>query len=279
MDVERMDGRTVAVFGGSSGVGLAVAKGMARLGARTIVISRSVTNGQRAVDTIHTHGRGSGLVESIVGDPSTRTGAELLATALTERTDRLDALVSTAGSIGETGRTAAGVPRVFATNYLVHFQLLRSVLPMLDRTPGSRALMVGVAPALVKRIRNVRLDGVDPNASAAALMTQAVAWKLLLARHLADIRPEGPTVNVFHPGLIRSNLLATQSLPLRLVGSISNMFAKERCTVVEHLASSRSLAGISGRMVDDHGREVALPAIVTAENATAVWTTSERMAR
>ena len=278
MDVDRMDGKTVAVFGGSSGVGLAVAKGMARLGARTIVISRSAANGQRAVDRIHELS-GGGLVESITGDPSTRAGAELLAIALKERADRLDVLVSTAGSVSETGRTADGVPRVFATNYLVHFQLLRSVLPMLDRTHGSRALIVGVAPALVKRIRNVPLDYVDPTASAAALMTQAVAWKLLLARHLADIRPEGPTVNVFHPGLIRSNLLATQSLPLRLVGSISNMFAKERCTVVEHLASSRSLAGISGRMVDDHGREVALPAIVTAENATAVWTTSERMAR
>ena len=38
---ERLDGRSVAVFGGSSGVGLAVARQAAHLGAAVTIASRS----------------------------------------------------------------------------------------------------------------------------------------------------------------------------------------------------------------------------------------------
>ena len=272
-----MDGKVVAISGGSSGVGLAVAKGLAELGARTVILSRSDANGARAVEAVRA--AGSGLsVEAVTGDPSTTEGAALLASTVQERTGGVDVLVSTAGSVGEHGLTEAGIPRVFATNYLTHFQLLRAMLPQLSERPDSRALIVGVAPALVRRIRTVPLDGVDADASTAALMLQSVAWKLLLARHITDAHPGGPSVNVFHPGLIRSNLLATQVAPLRLVGSIMNRFAHDRCAVAENLASSPAASGTSGQMVDNHGRSVPLPSVVTPENASAVWDASVRLA-
>lgn len=224
MRAERMAGRTVVVSGGASGVGLAAAKGLARLGARTMLVTRSETNGRRAMDDIR-RDSGSEDVDVVVGDVGSRTGARLVADALSARGRGVDVVVSAVGSVGERGLTPAGVPRSFATNYLAHFLLIRAMTPMLQATPNSRVLIVGAAPAVVRRIRDVRVDGVDSDLTATRALTQSLAWKLLLARHVERAASDGFTVNVFHPGLVRSNLLRSAPPALRVVGAISNRFA------------------------------------------------------
>ena len=174
--------------------------------------------------------------------------------------------------------TPAGVPRSFATNYLTHFLLTRAMTPVLAATPDSRVLIVGAAPAVVRRIGDVRVDGVDPDVSATKALTQSLAWKLLLARHVERTAPDGPTVNVFHPGLVRSNLLSSASPALRLVGAVSNRFAKTRCAVTDHLASDPALTGVGGTMFDDRGRPVTLPAVVTDAHAASAWAASIALA-
>ena len=104
MRTERMEGRTVVVSGGASGVGLAAAKGLARLGARTIVVTRSATNGRRAVDDI-SRDSGSRDVDVVVGDVGSRTGARLVAEAVADRGRGVDVVVSAVGSVGERGLT------------------------------------------------------------------------------------------------------------------------------------------------------------------------------
>ncbi|MGY2896709.1 SDR family NAD(P)-dependent oxidoreductase [Deinococcus sp. UYEF24] len=278
MNVERMDGRVVVITGGSSGVGLAVGKGLARLGARTVLVSRHEQNARRAVDEVR-RASGSDAVEFAVGDLTDPVAIDTLVRDLGQRLSHIDVLVSAAGSVGETGVTVEGLPRSFATNYLGHFSLIRSALPLLKRAPDGRILVVGAAPFLVKRLRDVNAHAVDPLASASALLGQALAWKLLLAHHLAVSQREGPTMNIFHPGLIRSNLLSERALLLRLFGAASNLVAKDRCAVAEHLASATSVAGVSGQMFDDRGRPVPLPALVTAEHAAEVWKASVALTR
>ncbi|WP_407572762.1 SDR family NAD(P)-dependent oxidoreductase [Deinococcus altitudinis] len=276
MNMERMDGQVVVITGGSSGVGLAVGKGLARLGARTVLISRREQNARHAVDEVR-RASGNDAVEFAIGDLTDLVAVKALVSDLERRLPRIDALVSAAGTVGERGVTASGIPRSFATNYLGHFSLIRAALPLLNRAPHGRILVVGAAPALVKQLRAVNYDAVTPEASAAALLTQSLAWKLLLAHHLAVTHPEGPPMTVFHPGLIRSNLLNDLALPLRLVGTVSNLFAKDHCAVAEDLASATPVAGVSGQMVDDHGRRVQLPALVTTEHAARVWRASVAM--
>ena len=277
MRTERMAGRTVVVSGGASGVGLAAAKGLARLGARTIVLTRSETNARRAVDEIR-RDSGSEDVESIVDDVGSRTGASRIADAVADRSGGVDVLVSAVGSVGEQGLTAAGVPRSFATNYLAHFLLTRAMTPLLRAAPDGRVLIVGAAPAVVRRVGNVRVDGVDPDVSGTGALTQSLAWKLLLARHVERASSDGFTLNVFHPGLVRSNLLSSAPPALRIVGAVSNRFAHTHCAVTDHLASDPTLAGVGGRMFDHRGRPVRLPAVVTDAHAESAWEASIALA-
>ena len=277
MRTERMAGRTVVVSGGASGVGLAAAKGLARLGARTMLVTRSETNGRRAMDDIR-RDSGSEDVDVVVGDVGSRTGARLVADTIAACGRSVDVVVSAVGSVGERGLTAAGVPRSFATNYLTHFLLVRAMTPMLRATPNSRVLIVGAAPAVVRRIRDVRVDGVDSDLSATRALTQSLAWKLLLARHVERAASDEFTVNVFHPGLVRSNLLSSAPPALRVVGAISNRIAHTYCAVTDHLASDPTLTGVGGRMFDNRGRSVNLPAVVTDVHAVSVWEASIALA-
>jgi NAD(P)-dependent dehydrogenase (short-subunit alcohol dehydrogenase family) len=277
MRTERLDGKTVVVSGGSSGVGLAAAKGLARLGARTVVLTRSEENGRRAVHEIR-QDSGRDDVDFVVGDVGSRTGSGRIVDALHDLTAGVDVLVSAVGSVGERGVTRAGVPRAFATNYLTHFLLLRGMTPLLRAAPSSRVLIVGAAPALVRRLRNVRVDGIAADASATVALTQSLAWKLLLARQVE--REEGArlTVNVFNPGLVRSNLLSSAPPALRLVGMIFNQFAHTHCAVTDHLSSDPGLNGIGGTMFDHRGTPVSLPPLVTDAHAQSAWEASIALA-
>ena len=273
MKLEQMDGRVAVITGGSSGVGLAVAKGLARLGAHTILLSRQEGNTKRAVEEVK-HVTGSNTVEFALCDITDPVAVHRLIRDFELRFPRIDVMVSAAGSVGETGVTSAGIPRSFATNYLGHFLFVRAALPLMEKALDGRILIVGIAPVLIKRLKNIEYDVVDSKSPSTALMNQAVAWKLLLAHHLAITHPAKPSVNIFHPGLIRSNLLSGGNLALRSIGTVFNIFGKDRCVVAENLASSRSFSGITGQMFDDHSRIVRLPAIITNEHADRVWKAS-----
>lgn len=146
--------------------------------------------------------------------------------------------------------------------------LIDALLPLMPAT--GRVLIVGAAPALVRRLREVNYQGVATDASAATLLSQSLAWKLLFARGVGRSDGTAPTINVFHPGLIRSRLLAERSVPLRLFAAVSNRFASDRCAVVGQLASAETFASISGAMIDNHGTQVPLPPLVTPGHAASV---------
>ncbi|WIB11384.1 SDR family NAD(P)-dependent oxidoreductase [Curtobacterium sp. MCPF17_052] len=74
METQRMEGKTVLVSGGSSGVGLAVAKGLARLGARTVLLSRDGDRGRNAVRAVQQAAPGTDVDSRVVDLTSPRLG-------------------------------------------------------------------------------------------------------------------------------------------------------------------------------------------------------------
>lgn len=275
MESQRMDGKLVLVSGGSSGVGLAVAKGLSRLGARTVLLSRDADRGRNAVHAVLEAAPGSD-VDSRVADLTSTASVTRLVDDIGRTQGRLDVLVNATGSIGERGDLQSGIPRSFATNYLTHFLLTRASLPLLRAAPDARVLTVGAAPALVRRLKNFPVDGLKPSATTAAVLTQSLAWKLLMALHLSATET-GISASVFHPGLIKSELLRQRALPLRLFGAVSNAFAGEICPVVDHLASRTTDPGVAGGMFDNHARAVPLPAAINADNALRSWEASSSL--
>lgn len=271
-----MDGAVVAVLGGSSGVGLAVARSVARLGAQVVVVSRSRANGDRAVGELAAV-PGATAPRLVVGSLEDASAARNVVAAVVEQAGNPDAVFSTAGTVGERGLDRAGIPRAFVSNYLVHFRLVHALLSTAPAVSATRVLIVGAAPALIRRLPQPALRLPLPTAPGAAT-GQALAWKLLLAHAVADRYPSGPTVNLFHPGLIRSNLLREKSAPMRVIGGLFNRFGAHDSAVADRLAVSPSLAHVTGKMFDNHGHEVSLPSWVTETNAATAWRLSESLA-
>ncbi|MEO0600063.1 MAG: SDR family NAD(P)-dependent oxidoreductase, partial [Myxococcota bacterium] len=191
--------KTIVVTGGTGGIGLHTAIGVARAGERVVVTGRHAGRGEAAVQRIQRES-GSEHVELALGDLSDTAGVEALAATLVDRLDRIDVLVNNAGFLAqERTENADGVEIDFAVNVLAPWRLTHGVLPLLEAAAPSRVLVItGGNPGgklddgdLQARDGFVPLSTYDRSKRAAEAMT------LVLAERMAD---KNVHVNVVYPG-------------------------------------------------------------------------------
>src|SRR4051794_3226846 len=91
-----LTGRTALVTGGSKGLGLAMARGLAQAGADIAICSRNEGELSKARDAIASEtGR---RVEAIAADMTNRADVKRLADEVTRRLGKVDILVNNAGT-------------------------------------------------------------------------------------------------------------------------------------------------------------------------------------
>ena len=95
MNWTNLTDKTVAITGGVSGIGLAVAKGFVEVGANVILADFAEEQGEKAIEQLASMGKGQALF--VRCDVTVRRDAENLATTAVERFGRLDVLVNNAG--------------------------------------------------------------------------------------------------------------------------------------------------------------------------------------
>ena len=93
-DLFSITGKTALITGGTSGIGLMIAEGYLRAGARIYISSRKPDACAAAQDALAEFG----AVQAIPADVSTEDGCRALIDAVAERTDSLDILVNNAGA-------------------------------------------------------------------------------------------------------------------------------------------------------------------------------------
>ena len=93
-DLFSITGKTALITGGTSGIGLMIAEGYLRAGARIYISSRKPDACAAAQDALAEFG----AVQAIPADVSTEDGCRALIDAVAERTDSLDILVNKAGA-------------------------------------------------------------------------------------------------------------------------------------------------------------------------------------
>src|SRR5947209_2672648 len=114
-DLFDIAGKTALVTGGSRGIGLMIATGFVRAGAKVIVSSRKAPELAAAAEGL----AGEGECHAIPADISSQEGAVALAGAVRERFDTLDILVNNAGAVWGAPLEefpAAGWEKVLKTN-------------------------------------------------------------------------------------------------------------------------------------------------------------------
>jgi NAD(P)-dependent dehydrogenase (short-subunit alcohol dehydrogenase family) len=164
--------RTALVTGGTDGIGKAIARTLASMGHRTIIVGRNATKGHLAAMELRER-TSNQHVEFIRADLSRVRDTDALASTISGRCSALHYLIHSAGVIyGRRELTSEGVELMFATNFLNRYVLTRALLPLIEATgrrdDPSRLLFVSGAA------RGGRIDYDDPSLGTGFSLIRAV---------------------------------------------------------------------------------------------------------
>jgi NAD(P)-dependent dehydrogenase (short-subunit alcohol dehydrogenase family) len=141
-DIPGLTGVTAVVTGASGGIGLHVARGLARNGAQVMLAVRSIGRGQSAASAIRRASR-SALLEVIALDLADLASVHRFAEALKSRLAAVDVLINNAGVASQSlQRTVDRFELDFGTNHLGHFALTGLLLPLIIAAPKGRVITV-----------------------------------------------------------------------------------------------------------------------------------------
>ena len=123
---DRLDGKRVLITGSSSGLGLASAKELARLGAEVVMAVRSGIP-EKGEEVKRASGSSKVFMENV--DLSDFDSIDQLISRIEKSYGHFDVVVCNAAVVaGKARKTKAGLEEMFMVNYLAKFYLIRSIL-------------------------------------------------------------------------------------------------------------------------------------------------------
>jgi NAD(P)-dependent dehydrogenase (short-subunit alcohol dehydrogenase family) len=199
-DLFDVSGKTALVTGGSRGIGLMIARGLVRAGARVVISSRKTEDVQAAATELAELGD----CTAMPADISRPEGAAALAAEVRSQFPSLDILVNNAGAVWGAPLEdfpPTGWDKVVHTNVEGVFNLTVALLPALraaaDAEDPARVINIGSIDGL----RTPSVENYSYSASKAAVH--------MLTRHLAKrLASEHITVNAIAPGPFESKMMA-----------------------------------------------------------------------
>jgi NAD(P)-dependent dehydrogenase (short-subunit alcohol dehydrogenase family) len=208
-DLFSVQGRVALVTGGTSGIGLMIARGLVNHGAKVYLTSREADTAARIARELGAGDRCIGLPAEL----SSVSGAASLEAALRTHESRLDILVNNAGAMWEQPIdefSEAGWDQVMDLNLKSVFFLTQKMLPLLraGAEPGRPSSVINIGS--VGGLRVGPKENYSYAASKAALhhMTGSLA-KRLGSEHI--------TVNAIAPGVFPSRITVPTEDQLKAV--------------------------------------------------------------
>ena len=226
--LDDLAGVTALVTGGTGGIGLHTAAGLAALGARVLVTGRDRARGNDALVRI---GRAvpDASVQLIVADLSSLESVRVLAARVRDEVDSLHLLINNAGFL-PTDRSTEQSRSTWTVNHLAPFLLTTELLPTLQRAGADRgarivtltsgaARLVRIYPAGLTR---EDLTGRQPGRPFATYGAAKLAALTVLLERGRRLPGSGITVHAADPGgadtTMTRSMGATMPGPLRLLG-------------------------------------------------------------
>lgn len=247
-DLFSIEGKTAVVTGGSRGIGLMIAEGFVRAGARVVVSSRKADVCDEVASTLSAHG----TCVSMPADLSTEAGCRALAEKVADWSPTLDILVNNAGATWGAPLEAfddAAWDRTLDLNVKGVFHTTKFLLPVL------RAAGTVDEPARVINIGSI--DGIHVPTLETYSYSASKAAVHQLTRHLAKQLSPTITVNAVAPGPFESKMMAATldafgkeiaaSTPLKRIGRPDDMAG------VAIFLASRAGAYLTGAIIPVDG--------------------------
>ncbi len=243
-----MTGRTVLVTGGTGGIGLATAAGLAGLGARVGIVGRDAARTGAAAKQLRTSG---GQVDAFVADVSSQREVRRLANEVLASYSRLDVLVNNVGGYWATRHTTAdGLERTFAVNHLAPFLLTNLLLDRLRISAPARVVTVSSGAQAMGSIDFDDLQGERDYSGQRAYNQSKLANVMFTYELSGKVQGSGVTANALHPGVVRTNFGREDSKGwMRLMLPVIRpfMMSPDRGAATSlYLASSPDVEGVTG---------------------------------
>jgi len=279
-----MAGKVVVLTGATSGIGLAAAEALARLGASLVLVGRDAALAHGAAVRV-ARASGSSAVRPLVADLASRAQVRALGDELA-RLPRLDVLVHCAGIWHLRRReTPDGVEETLAVNHLAPFALTARLLPLLRATPGARVISVSSHAAYGGRVRWDDPGWARGRYGPYGAYAQTKVLNVLFARELARRLDEDacgdprPLAIAVAPGGVRTKLLGEAG---PLLHGFMKLFAASPARGAETLVWAAAAPDLprdaAGGWFSAHGRIPYPPAARDPAAAARAWEMSERLA-
>ena len=194
--------RVALVTGANRGIGLEIARGLARKGFLTVIGARELAKGQAAADAMKSEGLEVAVVQLDVADGQSVKQAVAEASGLLER---IDVLVNNAGVYldkpSEIGQTGLGVPldlvqRSFEINALGALRMIQQVAPLMQSAGYGRIVNIS---SIMGQLAEMGTASIGYRTSKAALN----AITRVIASELAETNIK---VNSMHPGWVNTDI-------------------------------------------------------------------------
>ena len=137
-----VQGKSCMITGATSGIGLATAEALARMGASLILVGRNPSLGAQVVERLRQE-TGNPEIQFMLAELTDQTQVRALAGDYCKTHSHLDILINNAGGSYLTRReTVDGLEWTFALNYLAPFLLTNLLLDILKASAPARVINV-----------------------------------------------------------------------------------------------------------------------------------------
>ena len=138
-----LDGKVALITGGNGGIGLGMAQGLARAGARVVIAARNAQKSAEAVASLQALGSDSFALEA---DVTNEASVAALFAQVAERCGRLDILVNNAGTTVRKPVDQLALAewhQVMDTNLTSAFLCCRAAHPLMKQAGGGKIINIG----------------------------------------------------------------------------------------------------------------------------------------
>jgi NAD(P)-dependent dehydrogenase (short-subunit alcohol dehydrogenase family) len=274
-----MAGKTVLVTGGTGGIGLATAAGLAGLGARVGIVGRDQARAEAAAARLRAVG---GDISVFTADVSSQGHVRRLADEVKAAFPRLDVLVNNVGGYWASRHvTEDGFERTFAVNHLAPFLLTNLLLDRLLSSAPARVVTVSSGAQAMGRIDFENLNGEHGYNGQRAYNQSKLANVMFTFELARRLEGTGVTATVLHPGVVRTSFGREDSGRwMRLMLPIARPFMKspeQGAATSIHLASAREVEGATGQYFANSKPRAASRAAYDTAAAARLWDISAEL--
>jgi NAD(P)-dependent dehydrogenase (short-subunit alcohol dehydrogenase family) len=250
-----MNNKVVIITGANRGIGKAVTKEIAKLGAKVYMACRSLDSANEVKKEIIKETKNE-KVFVLELDLASVESINKFVKSFKEKENRLDILINNAGISSHTKKlNAAGVEMTFAINVLGHHYLTKLLIDLLEKSSSSRIINVASEYAGGLDLNDINYD--KRNYDTTATYKQSKQANRMLTREWAKrLLDKNISVYSMTPGWVpNTDLFREQSTfnkaVIKTVGIVGGRSVEQGADTIVWLASTEEIKGSNGGFFKD----------------------------